>query len=91
MPFIRRQYQGLRTPLIDGEPVQVVRAIERFELALADISLLGSEQQEAEIQRVRADRDQVTALLNSDVKEVVVSKEVVLNQSNPLVVMEKAG
>ncbi len=27
----------------------------------------------------------------TDVKEVVISKEVVLNQSNPLVVMEKAG
>jgi ATP-dependent protease Clp ATPase subunit len=27
----------------------------------------------------------------TDVKEVVVSKEVVMNQSNPLVVMEKAG
>ena len=26
-----------------------------------------------------------------DVKEVVITKEVVLNQSNPLVVMEKAG
>jgi ATP-dependent Clp protease ATP-binding subunit ClpX len=27
----------------------------------------------------------------TDVKEVVVSKEVVMNKSNPLVVMEKAG
>ena len=27
----------------------------------------------------------------NEVKEVVVSKEVVLNKSNPLVVMEKAG